>query len=152
MTDMRERVLAAFYGRVQAAGVGFNARYPMGVAESVILDTPDLPAAIQLDGGDEVADPIGLGQLRIDTTVAVALVLKASSWAAVPAALNAARALVRNAVAADRTLGDLVVDVAYGGMEMPDRPFDDAAAPFGLAILHFTILGVEAENDATEKG
>lgn len=139
----REATLAAFFEQLDTVDDAVALTRLRLLASRLAAGT-QLPALVQLDGGETVQD-LETGVLAIETRVAVLLVHKAATAAELATGLNAMRAAVLQALWADPRLGGLAIRVRYDGCDDPE--VDEDADVLGQLQLFFTIERGEYELD-----
>lgn len=106
----------------------------------------ELPALIQMDGGEDVEDT-DTNTLHVRLRVGVVCLVSAARAEQLGPALSDARARVRSALGTDPTLGGLAMIVRYVGCGDPELVPDEGARPTIGMALDFTVELQEAEFD-----
>jgi len=146
MTDRRELVLAAVFAALETvAGVKChrNPDYELGPT--------DLPALVQMDGGDDVLDDDS-GAYLLAQRLAVVVASAGAGGDDVGTKLSGLRALARRALAADPTLGGLARRLVYTGSDDPVMVAELGAEPYGAMACAFSVEFTEDEADPYAPG
>ena len=106
---------------------------------------PELPALFMTDLGDVDLDIVtGAAQFELRFQVDVYV---ADAGAGLAAALDAGYLALTNALLADRTLGNLAVDLRRGEIGDPEFVTDEGSKPFAVMPVEFVAQYWTAEAD-----
>lgn len=149
ITDRRELVLAAAFAVLE--GIDAIAGLKTFRNPEFELEAHDLPAVVQVDGGDDVLEE-NAGEYLLGQRFAVVVTASGVDGKDVGRKLSAMRANVRKALGADPTFGGLARRVVYAGSADPVTVTDAGAAPYGAMAVHFVADFTEDEADPFAAG
>lgn len=148
--DRRELVLAAAFAVIEGLAAAAGAKSHRN--PDYELEPTDLPALVQMDGGDDVLEQ-DAGAYLLGQRLAVVVATSGADGRDVGRKLSALRASVRRGFGADPTLGGLARRVVYAGADDPVTvPGGQGAAPYGAMAVHLAVEFTEDEADPTLAG
>ena len=141
--SVREQCLEAFYERLkEIVGVRTVARNP-----NYEIASSAMPAIVQRDGSDVIAEPQFTGILVIDTQVNVWIGIQALQSANVGVEINAMLAKVQKIIGDDPSLSGLAVHCLYDGCDEPQLLEEEGAAPIAYVDTVFLMRRQQSETD-----
>ncbi len=130
-TSIREQILAAFLVRLQTIG-------NVTVERNRVEPVEEFPSLLMMDGGQSVTEEnagVKLHSLRVELEGYVS----AATSAELGPALSDLHGQTVLALMADRTLGDLAIDVREGELRDPEIDRTQGHRPFAAFSLAFEI-------------
>jgi len=130
-TSIREQILAAFLARLQTIA-------NVTVERNRVEPVADFPSLLMMDGGQSVTEEntgLKLHALRVEVEAYVG----GATAAELGPALSDLHARAVLALMADRTLGDLAIDVREGELRDPEIDRTQGHRPFAAFSLAFEI-------------
>lgn len=130
---VREQVLAAFKARLDGISVP-----NLLVERNRDIPVEHYPSVVMVDGGQspDVDQPgVKIVRMRVD----VEMYVKANTYGELAGAFDALYGSVVRAVMADRTLGDLAVDIDEGELQDPLTGREEGVGPTQATSLAFEV-------------